>query len=207
MKKKLNLIIMLIGILIFLIIIFTNVINYKNLQEDIFFLKFLSENNNNDNRKDEELNSVKGIIVRKENIQYIFDIEYKNTTFRNVNLLDTINSKTLVNEKIAPGVNGTFDIVIYSNHNANYNIYFESVSQKPQNLKFYIVGTDCYKKTLEELSDNLSGTIQKGDKKTITIGWKWEYENGEKGSMQDTEDAELIDKYLFNILALGEEII
>ncbi len=198
---------MLIGILMFLIIMFTNVDNYKNLQEDIFFLKFLSKSNNDDNNKDEKLSSVKGITVRKENIQYIFDIEYKNTTFRNVNLLDTINSKTLVNEKIAPGVKGSFDIVIYSNHDANYNIYFESINQKPQNLKFYIVGSNYYKKTLEELSNSLSGTIQKGDKKTISIGWEWEYENGEKGNLQDTEDAELIDKYLFNILALGEEII
>ena len=122
-------------------------------------------------------------------------------------MLDTISSKVLVNEKIAPGAKGYFDIIIYSNYNTKYNIYFKSITKKPQNLRFFVVGDDTYKESLEDLSSDLFGIIQKGDRKTITIGWEWTYENGSLGNFQDTSDADLMDKYIFNILALGEEII
>ena len=211
--KRLNLIILIIAIILFLILLFTNFINYKDLHDDVFFIRILKNQSDIDNdgrNKNIEVAKVNNLDANNDgidNVQYIFNIEYKNTKFKDINLLDTISSKVLVNEKIAPGAKGYFDIIIYSNYNTKYNIYFKSITKKPQNLRFFVVGDDTYKESLEDLSSDLFGIIQKGDRKTITIGWEWTYENGSLGNLQDTSDADLMDKYIFNILALGEEII
>lgn len=211
--KRLNLIILIIAIILFLILLFTNFINYKDLHDDVFFIRIFknqSDIDNNGRNKNIEVAKVNNLDANNDgidNVQYIFNIEYKNTQFKDINLLDTISSKVLVNEKIAPGAKGYFDIIIYSNYNTKYNIYFKSITKKPQNLRFFVVGDDTYKESLEDLSSDLFGIIQKGDRKTITIGWEWTYENGSLGNLQDTSDADLMDKYIFNILALGEEII
>lgn len=211
--KRLNLIILIIAIILFLILLFTNFINYKDLHDDVFFIRIFKNQSDIDNdgrNKNIEVAKVNNLDANNDgidNVQYIFNIEYKNTKFKDINLLDTISSKVLVNEKIAPGAKGYFDIIIYSNYNTKYNIYFKSITKKPQNLRFFVVGDDTYKESLEDLSSDLFGIIQKGDRKTITIGWEWTYENGSLGNLQDTSDADLMDKYIFNILALGEEII
>ena len=211
--KRLNLIILIIAIILFLILLFTNFINYKDLHDDVFFIRIFKNQSDIDNdgrNKNIEVAKVNNLDANNDgidNVQYIFNIEYKNTKFKDINLLDTISSKVLVNEKIAPGAKGYFDIIIYSNYNTKYNIYFKSITKKPQNLRFFVVGHDTYKESLEDLSSDLFGIIQKGDRKTITIGWEWTYENGSLGNLQDTSDADLMDKYIFNILALGEEII
>ena len=215
MKKRKKLIIIIIVFILGLICLFLNSNSYKKLQDDLLFIRFLKNDSklnidnrvNNDNENNLILEFDNNSINSKANMQYIFNIEYKNTKFQDVNLINTIDSKTLVNEKIAPGAKGFFDIIIYSNHNSRYNVYFESLNEKPSNLKFFIVGTKIYKEKLEELSSDLSGVIKKGEKKIITIGWEWTYENGVNGNKQDTDDAKLMNKYLFNILAVGEEII
>ena len=215
MKKRKKLIIIIIVFILGLICLFLNSNSYKKLQDDLLFIRFLKNDSklnidnrvNNDNENNLILEFDNNSINSKANMQYIFNIEYKNTKFQDVNLINTIDSKTLVNEKIAPGAKGFFDIIIYSNHNSRYNVYFESLNEKPSNLKFFIVGTKIYKEKLEELSSDLSGVIKKGEKKIITIGWEWTYENGVNGNKQDTDDAKLMNKYMFNILAVGEEII
>ena len=215
MKKRKKLIIIIIVFILSLICLFLNSNSYKKLQDDLLFIRFLKNDSklnidnrvNNDNENNLILEFDNNSINSKANMQYIFNIEYKNTKFQDVNLINTIDSKTLVNEKIAPGAKGFFDIIIYSNHNSRYNVYFESLNEKPSNLKFFIVGTKIYKEKLEELSSDLSGVIKKGEKKIITIGWEWTYENGVNGNKQDTDDAKLMNKYMFNILAVGEEII
>ena len=215
MKKRKKLIIIIIVFILSLICLFLNSNSYKKLQDDLLFIRFLKNDSklnidnrvNNDNENNLILDFDNNSINSKANMQYIFNIEYKNTKFQDVNLINTIDSKTLVNEKIAPGAKGFFDIIIYSNHNSRYNVYFESLNEKPSNLKFFIVGTKIYKEKLEELSSDLSGVIKKGEKKIITIGWEWTYENGVNGNKQDTDDAKLMNKYMFNILAVGEEII
>ena len=214
-RKKLIIIIIIIVFILGLICLFLNSNSYKKLQDDLLFIRFLKNDSklnidnrvNNDNENNLILEFDNNSINSKANMQYIFNIEYKNTKFQDVNLINTIDSKTLVNEKIAPGAKGFFDIIIYSNHNSRYNVYFESLNEKPSNLKFFIVGTKIYKEKLEELSSDLSGVIKKGEKKIITIGWEWTYENGVNGNKQDTDDAKLMNKYMFNILAVGEEII
>ena len=127
--------------------------------------------------------------------------------FQNIDLIDTLKSETLVNEKIAPGIKGNFDIIIYSNHNAHYYVDFTSKNDKPYNLKFNIIGTNIKVNSLEELSTYLQGDIEKEGKRIIKIGWEWQYENGDIGNIQDTNDAKTITEYSFDINAKGEEIL
>ena len=130
-----------------------------------------------------------------------------NTDFKDVDLSETINEKTLINEKIAPGVSGKFNIVLRTNQNTIYEVKFKSKTQKPQNLKFEIENTNIKANNLEELENYLKGIINKGEEKTISIKWSWEYENSIKNNIQDTKDAMKIESYKFEIFATGEEII
>lgn len=126
---------------------------------------------------------------------------------------DTIDKKTLVYEKIAPGTSGNFDILLESNQNIKYKIEFYSMNDKPKNLNFKAFNKDRLlgeANTLEELSKDLSGFIKKNEKINITIYWYWNFENEdnkEYTDIQDTKDSENIKKYQFNISTLGEEIV
>lgn len=126
---------------------------------------------------------------------------------------DTIDKKTLIYEKIAPGTSGNFDILLESNQNLKYKIEFYSINDKPKNLNFKAFNNDRLlgeANTLEELSKDLSGFIKKNEKINITIYWYWNFENEdnkEYSDIQDTKDSENIKKYQFNISTLGEEIV
>lgn len=105
------------------------------------------------------------------------------------------------------GVSGKFNIVLRTNQNTIYEVKFKSKTQKPQNLKFEIENTNIKANNLEELENYLKGRINKGEEKTISIKWSWEYENSIKNNIQDTKDAMKIESYKFEIFATGEEII
>ena len=53
----------------------------------------------------------------------------------------------------------------------------------------------------------MHGNLKKGETKTITIKWNWNYENELEGNIQDTKDAKNIDKYVFDIYTYGEQEI
>lgn len=190
--------------LIFLIcFIKSNILKSFN---DILFVKLFSKAINSDSGENSEESSY-------INNQYEFNISYENTNFKNINLLDTIDPKTLVYEKIAPGSEGYFNIVLTSNKYSQYYIKFESKNQKPKNLKFkafsegYMISDEC--SSLEELSENLSGRIFKNEKKIITVKWYWEFanhNNDENQDIQDTQDSKNIRHYNFNIYTMGIEM-
>lgn len=48
----------------------------------------------------------------------------------------------------------------------------------------------------------LHGEISKS--KTITIQWKWDYEENEIQNFQDTKDGQMIKQYNFTIYTIGE---
>ena len=113
-------------------------------------------------------------------------------------------------KKIAPGTSGNFNILLETNKDSKYKIYFQSVNEKPQNLYFKAIkdGKEIAKtQTLEELSEKLDGNIAKKEKIKINIQWYWNFENNKANSdIQDTEDSKKIKRYQFNLYALGEEI-
>lgn len=89
-----------------------------------------------------------------------------------------------------------------TNEKTNYKIEIESNNKKPKNLNFNIEGKDKIYSSLEDLSKELRGTIQKN--KTITIQWEWEYEKDEFNNKQDTLDGINLKQYNFSIIAFGE---
>ena len=94
--KKHILTIVLISIILALII---NIKENKNIADDILFLKSIQ-------KKEEEKNQKKQNKIREnqeKNMEYKFNVSWKNTNYNQVNLTDTIKKQTLINKKIAPG--------------------------------------------------------------------------------------------------------
>lgn len=195
-KKVFKSILILILFILFIKILFLKNLSNAQTIDDIIFLKLLSNGNFDKSSS--------------ENTIYKFKINYSNMDFKSVDLSKTTNKDTLVYEKIAPGTNGSFNILLDSNRNLNYKVLFFSLNEKPKNLNFIALKNERFiatADTLEELSNSLSGFIGKNQKIKITINWYWNYENNSKDSdIQDTKDAENIRRYQFNICTVGEEI-
>lgn len=134
-----------------------------------------------------------------------------------IELGSTCHNETLVNNKIAPGTSGNFNIIVDgtgSEVGIDYNIRFENETTKPTNLKFVYAGQEY--SSINELQTNLSGTIDANapDKtRTLTIGWKWDYETGSTQSEManndkiDTQDAKNIANYTFDVVVSGTQVV
>ena len=190
MKKFIK--ILLIVILVFLCVIVKFKINSKNVKKDDFLFLKIYQNQNKFQEKEE----------------YTFMVNYKNKSFKSINLSDTLDQN--VSKKIAPGTSGKFNIVLNSNHNLKYRVEFKSKSDKPQNLNFIIIvdGKNLFRtNNLDEVSGKISGKIAKNQKINLMVLWQWPYEN-EKDSnvdVQDTKDGKNIEKYQFEVTVFGEE--
>ena len=219
-KKETAIIIFIICIL--LIVWMINSIKYSFLQEDLIFFQLFSSvkqsNSKIENSKEIESQITDGITRTATNTsidkqssksqnanqsQFIFDVQYKHTKLTGVNLLDTVDNKTLVYEKIAPGTSGGFDIVLKSNQQIHYKIQFESENEKPENLQFYTSNNTQKYNTLEELGETLEGSIAQNEEKIVPIFWEWIYEKSKESDMQDTFDAQNIQQYNFLIYVQG----
>ena len=197
-KKILKILLILILILLFIKMIFFKSLSNSKIIEDFLFFKVLGD----DLKVSED-------IIDVEEKEYRLNVNYKNIDFRNINLAETINRETLIYEKIAPGTKGSFNIILEANKNSKYKVVFNSINEKPQNLKFKanINNQEIGKaNTLEELQKYLIGYIRKDEKIDIRVNWYWEFEDNEENDKQDTKDAQYIKKYQFDINAIGEEI-
>lgn len=219
-KKETAIIIFIICILF--IVWMINSIKYSFLQEDLIFFQLFSSvkqsSSKIENSKeiesqitDEITRTATNTSIDKQSSksqntnqsQFIFDVQYKHTKLTGVNLLDTVDNKTLVYEKIAPGTSGGFDIVLKSNQQIHYKIQFESENEKPENLQFYTSNNTQKYNTLEELGEALEGSIAQNEEKIVPIFWEWIYEKSEESDMQDTFDAQNIQQYNFLIYVQG----
>lgn len=203
-KKKRYVIIILLVCIIFLIIHFTR---YTFLQEDLLFFQFLNSRSQSEDISQKEKKIMEENIQKTDENTYIekiyFDVQYKNSKIKALNLADTVDNQTLVYEKIAPGTSGKFDIVLHSNQNMNYQIAFKSENEKPSNLQFYTLENEKKFDTLEELGENLMGKILENEEKIIPVYWKWGYEANAQQNIQDTLDAKNMREYHFLIYVQG----
>lgn len=145
-----------------------------------------------------------------------FEVNKNKEQVQTINLISTCNNQTLVNNKIAPGTSGSFDIMIDatgSDVGINYNISFSDEENKPSNLKF--IYEDKEYNSIKELENNLSGTIKANEEnkcRTLNIKWKWNYETGSDeeeiahNDLLDTENAKNIKNYTFNINVTGNQV-
>ncbi len=147
---------------------------------------------------------------------WVFKVNGQEDSVQNVNLLSTYNNETLVNNKVAPGTSGSFNIVIDatgSEVGVDYNVTFLNESEKPQNLVFMY--DDTKYSTIQDLQQDLSGTINANDEnktRTITIDWEWQYETGNneneiaQNDEIDTQNAKQIENYNFDIRVTGTQV-
>ena len=137
-----------------------------------------------------------------------FLVNGQSSNFTSINLGQTINNGTVINNKMMPGATGSFDIVINAEGSdvpINYMIDFENQVNKPQYIEFtYDIYTT---NNIENLEEYLTGTIEADDQnkvRTFTITWEWPYESGD--DTQDTSDGRTLGEYSFDIIAVGSQV-
>lgn len=145
-----------------------------------------------------------------------FKVNGQKEQVEKINLNSTMNNESLIGNKIAPGTEGSFNIVIDATGTdvgINYNIDFSEESNKPTNLKFTYDEKEY--NSIEELTDNLSGVINANDEnkeRTLNIKWKWDYETGEtpeeiaSNDEIDTKEAATLADYTFNVTVSGTQV-
>ena len=145
-----------------------------------------------------------------------FKVNGQKEQVEKINLNSTMNNESLIGNKIAPGTEGCFNIVIDATGTdvgINYNIEFSEESNKPTNLKFTYDEKEY--NSIEELTDNLSGVINANDEnkeRTLNIKWKWDYETGEtpeeiaSNDEIDTREAANLADYTFNVTVSGTQV-
>ena len=132
-----------------------------------------------------------------------------------IELVPTTNNETLEDNKIAPGTEGSFNIVVDATGTdivIDYNVRFVNESNKPRNLKF-IFNNQEYN-SVAELEKHLSGIIDAKDEnkvKTMTVYWQWKYETGNNESEIayndeiDTQDIQNIANYTFDVIVVAKQ--
>ena len=145
-----------------------------------------------------------------------FKVNGQKEQVQEIKLVSTYNSETLVDNKIAPGTSGSFNIIVDatgSEVGIKYNIKFAEESNKPQNLKFVYGGKEY--DSIKQLGDELSGTIAANEEdktRTINVQWKWNYETGSSAEqinandIIDTNDAISIANYTFQVIVTGTQV-
>ena len=148
--------------------------------------------------------------------KWSFKVNGQKEQVQEIKLVSTYNSETLVNNKIAPGTSGSFNIIVDatgSEVGIKYNIKFAEESNKPQNLKFVYGGKEY--DSIKQLGDELSGTIAANEEdktRTINVQWKWNYETGSSAEqinandIIDTNDAISIANYTFQVIVTGTQV-
>ena len=122
--KILKLLIIIFLISITIIIVNSNIKLFQS--DDYIFLKIFQKS----------VNQPKDIDKTKKEENYIFKVNLKNIDIKQIDLMKTADKSTYVNEKIAPGTSGNFNILLETNKNSKYKIYFQSINEKPKNLYF-----------------------------------------------------------------------
>lgn len=151
----------------------------------------------------------------KENT-YVFDVDFKNISSESgeISLPNTMKAESVAKNKIAPGVQGEFSIIISTKNSTvdmKYSVDFENVTnEKPSNLWFKVKGQEKIYNSLQELEKELIGKAKKHTENEIIIEWYWPYEsenNKENQDIIDTADGKKLESYKFKIKVNGEEVI
>lgn len=146
-----------------------------------------------------------------------FKVNGEKEQVQTIKLASTCNNETLLDNKIAPGTKGSFNILVdgtSSDVGIDYKIEFKNESTKPTNLKFTYNNQEF--NSISELQDSLSGTINANEEdktRTLTINWEWQYETGSTESeiaqndATDTQNAQNIATYTFNVIVSGTQVL
>lgn len=188
MEKKIQetkIISILILMFIFILIIMYAISQAKDLpfQDDLIFFKFW-----NSPKQKIENSEKKSMLETK---QYEMKVSKNIPSYQKISLFQTVDQKTLVREKIAPGTKGNFEIILTANSTLHYKIERKDQNLKPQNFQIIF-------------QEGTEGEIQEKESKKIRVDWEWQYETSVNQNFQDTKDGETIETYNFEIWVKGE---
>lgn len=145
-----------------------------------------------------------------------FKVNDNDEKIQTISLKSTVNNETLINNKIAPGTKGMFQIKLDATDaevGINYKIVFENEKSKPTNLKFEY--ENKLYNSISELQSVLIGTINANDNekiKNIIINWYWPYETGttakeiNANDNIDTQNGKMLDNYTFDVVITGTQV-
>lgn len=155
----------------------------------------------------------KGII---QVANWAFIVNGQTSSITNINLSNTFNKETLIDNRIAPGTSGSFDIVIDasgSDVGIDYDVKFQNETGKPSNLVF--IYENHIVQTIKDLEEYLTGRINANDEekvRTLTINWEWNYETGTNEEQinindnKDTEDGINLKSLSFDVIITGIQV-
>lgn len=123
--------------------------------------------------------------------RWSFRANNTSTFMEKIQLNNVYNTNILKSKTIAPGTNGSFDIVLDATGAdvaIDYAVTFDNLVNKPTNMKFTYNGTTA--DSLKGLEDVLKGRIQLEDErtKTLTIEWAWDYQTGSTANEKEIND-------------------
>ena len=127
--------------------------------------------------------------VEAQIAKWSFKVNGEETQFADINLADTIDFTHVATDKIAPGTNGSFDLVIDGSGSEVSIDYYINVNAagKPTNLKFY---TDAqYSNEISIVNNKFSIEdeillLNINTPVTKTIYWKWDYRTSSMPSQE-----------------------
>lgn len=140
--------------------------------------------------------------------KWAFEIVKDGEETKNIKLVNTTNKDSLINGKIAPGTSGEIRIQLDgtgSEVDLDYVLKFSNEQNKPQNLYFTYDG-ERYENIID--IPIIQGKIEYDESnkvKEIIIPWAWQYQTGVlandkvKNDQEDTQDANLITEYTFDV--------
>lgn len=120
--------------------------------------------------------------------KWSFATDNADTDFE-ISITPTAIEETLVDERIAPGTSGAFDIEL-SNENSEVGvevtIAFTGTNNVPSNLVFKQSGTDVV--MTGQNANTLTAYIAAGQTLTVPLTWEWPYETTGTLATEDGQD-------------------
>lgn len=144
-----------------------------------------------------------------------FKVNENTKQMATINLTSQNDDEKIKGNKIAPGTNGSFDIVIDASEaevGIDYIIEIQNEQNVPKNMTFTY--KDVIFNNLKEVEKYFHGTIDANSDekvKTFTINWDWPYTTGDdadeiaENDRQDTIDASAGD-YSCDIVVSGTQV-
>lgn len=148
--------------------------------------------------------------------KWSFKVNNNEAQIQTINLASSVDNTTLVDNKIAPGTSGNFEIKIDATGaevGIDYKVRFINETNKPQNL-FFTYDNKRYE-SIADIEKDLVGTIDANAEektKTINIHWEWPYETGKDAQIVendkiDTQDGKNIAEYTFDVVVEGVQVV
>ena len=108
-----------------------------------------------------------------------------------IDFTDTYDATTLVNDRIAPGTSGSFDIQVVnetSETGVDFTLKIKSIDNVPTNLKFY--ADSSFSEPMTLTAGTITGQLAAGDATGVEVPlyWKWEYETLDSNNSSATGD-------------------